>query len=133
VHYQAETGGFDATARRDNATLDNPAGARTRFRFQLDGPNAGDIFADAVDGEAPALKFFRTAEVTIAGREVLFLRHGMAGHKGVELSGVFDDAGPVWSAILSAGERHGLLRGGTRAYFSSVLESGWIAYPVTGI
>lgn len=133
VHYQAETGGYDVTVRRDNATLDNRAGTRTRFRFQLDGPNAGDIFADAVDGSAPGLKFFRTAEVTIAGRDVLVLRHGMAGHKGVEVSGAFDDADAVRSAILTAGERHGLRRGGTRAYFSSVVESGWIGYPLPGI
>jgi vanillate/3-O-methylgallate O-demethylase len=133
VHYQAKTGGFDVTVRRDNATLDNPAGRRARFRFQLDGPAAGDVFAAAAGGTVPELKFFRTAQVTIAGRDVLVLRHGMAGHKGVELSGPFDDADAVRSAILAAGERHGLLRGGTRAYFSSVIESGWIGYPVPGI
>jgi glycine cleavage system aminomethyltransferase T len=87
VHYLAETGGFDVTISRDNATPDNLAGGRARYRFQLDGPNASGIFTAAVDGTAPELKFFRTAEVTIAGRQVLVLRHGMAGHKGVELSG----------------------------------------------
>jgi vanillate/3-O-methylgallate O-demethylase len=133
VHYQAETGGFDVTVRRDHATLDNPGGTRTRFRFQLDGPNAAGVFADAAGGAAPELKFFRTAEVTIAGRDVLVLRHGMAGHQGVELSGAFADGDAVLAALLGAGERHGLLRGGTRAYFSSVVESGWIGYPVPGI
>lgn len=43
---------------------------------------------------------------------------------GVELSGPFADADTVRSAILAAGERHGLLRGGTRASFSSVVETG---------
>jgi vanillate/3-O-methylgallate O-demethylase len=133
VHYQAETGGFDVVVRRDNATLDNPSGTRERFRFQLDGPNAGAIFGEVVDGAVPEMKFFHTAEVTIAGRDVLVLRHGMAGHKGVELSGAFADVEAVRSAILNVGARHGLVRGGTRAYFSSVLESGWIAYPVPGI
>ena len=133
VHYQAQAGGFDVTVRRDHATLDNPAGRRERFRFQLDGPKAGEIFAAAAGGTAPELKFFRTAGVTIAGRDVLVLRHGMAGHKGVELSGPSADADAVRSALLAAGERHGLLRGGTRAYFSSVIESGWIGYPLPGI
>ena len=57
----------------------------------------------------------------------------MAGHQGVELSGPSADADAVRAALLAAGERHGLLRGGTRAYFSSVIESGWIGYPLPGI
>jgi glycine cleavage system aminomethyltransferase T len=61
VHYQAQAGGYDVTVRRDNATLDNPAGRRARFRFQLDGPRAGDIFAAAAGGAVPELKFFRTS------------------------------------------------------------------------
>jgi vanillate/3-O-methylgallate O-demethylase len=133
VQYQAETGGYDVTVVRDAATLDNPGGRRTRYRFQLDGPHAAGIFADVVDGDAPEIPFFRTTEVTIRGKAVMVLRHGMAGHKGVELSGPIDDMDVVRSAILEAGLPHGLLRGGTRAYFSSVLESGWIAYPVPAI
>jgi glycine cleavage system aminomethyltransferase T len=133
VEYQASLGEFDVRVERDNATLDNASGRRTRFRLQLDGPNAGTILDQATEGGAPEIPFFNTATITIASREVLALRHGMAGHKGVELSGDFDDLEVVRSALLEVGARHGLLQGGTRAYFSSVLESGWIAYPVPAV
>lgn len=133
VHYHAEIGGYDVTVRRDHDTPTNPGGKRTHFRFGMDGPHAGAIFAEAVEGEAPAIKFFNTARVRIAGCDVLALRHGMAGHQGVELSGVYDDGPKVRAALLEIGARHGLKPGGSRAYFSSVVESGWIGYPLPAI
>ncbi|HWL47351.1 MAG TPA: aminomethyl transferase family protein [Sphingomonadaceae bacterium] len=133
VHYHAETGGYDVEVRRDHDTPTNPAGRRTNFRFGMDGPRAGAIFGEAVDGSAPSIKFFNTARVRIAGRDVLALRHGMAGHQGVELSGAYEDGPAVRAALMEAGARHGLKQGGTRAYFSSVVESGWIAYPLPAI
>jgi glycine cleavage system aminomethyltransferase T len=39
----------------------------------------------------------------------------------------------VRSVILKAGEKHGIRRGGTRAYFSTPLENAWMAYPVPAI
>ncbi|WP_033294680.1 aminomethyltransferase family protein [Amycolatopsis jejuensis] len=133
VHYHAETGGYDVSVVRDDQSTDNPTGRRVRFRFQLDGPNAGAIFAAAVDGEPPAIPFFRTAKVSIAGREVLVLRHGMAGYKGVELSGAFEDHDVVRSALIAAGEEYGLVPAGTQAYYSTPFSSGWMPYPVPGI
>ena len=69
----------------------------------------------------------------IAGCGVVALRHGMAGHKGVELSGPYDEMEIMRAALLHAGESHGLQRGGTQAYFSTPMESGWMAYPVPGV
>ncbi|MGR6924427.1 hypothetical protein ACU635_60115 [[Actinomadura] parvosata] len=133
VHYQAETGGYDVTIERDAPTPYNPRARRVRYRFQLDGPNAGRIFDDVVEGATPELAFFRTARVRIGGAEVLVLRHGMAGHQGVELSGPYEELDAVRSAILAAGEKYGLVQGGTQAYFSTIFESGWVAYPLPGI
>ncbi|WP_329064128.1 aminomethyl transferase family protein [Amycolatopsis sp. NBC_01480] len=133
VQYHAETGGYDVTVVRDNQTTDNPTGRRTKFRFQLDGPNAGKIFASAVDGEAPTIPFFRTAKVSIAGKEVLVLRHGMAGYQGVELSGAFADHDAVRDALLATGDQYGLVPCGTQAYYSTPMSSGWMPYPVPGI
>ncbi|WP_067902073.1 aminomethyltransferase family protein [Nocardia vaccinii] len=133
IEYQAKAGEWDVTLERDNNTSDNPTGKRTKFRFQLDGPNASAIFDEVVEGGAPEIKFFRVATVKIAGVEVLALRHGMAGHKGVELSGVYEEGERVRRAILEAGARHGLLQGGTKAYFSTLYESGWLAYPLPAI
>jgi vanillate/3-O-methylgallate O-demethylase len=133
VHYQADTGDFDVTVTRDDQSTINPTGRRTKYRFQLDGPNAGRIFAKAVEGEAPTIPFFRVAQVSIAGCNVTVLRHGMSGHQGVELSGPYDDEETVRNALLEAGKDDGLLPVGTQAYFSTPLSSAWMAYPVPGI
>lgn len=132
VHFQAESGGHAVTVERDPPTSLNPNG-RVRFRFGLDGPRAEDIFQEVVEGEAPEIPFFRTARVRIAGCDVIALRHGMAGHKGVELAGPYAKGDDVRNAILAAGEKYGIRAGGQLAYFSTVGESGWMAYPVPAI
>lgn len=133
VHFLADSEGYDVTVVRDNNTADNPTGTRKQFRFGMDGPYAGQIFAEVVKGEAPDIPFFCTAKVVIAGCEVLALRHGMAGHKGVELSGPYEMGNGVRDAILAAGKKYGMRRGGSRTYFSASIESGWIGYPLPAI
>jgi len=133
VHFHAETGGYDVTVTRDNHSTANPTGRRVKYRFQLDGPTAGQIFADAVDGPAPVIGFFRTARVKISGCEVLVLRHGMAGHQGVELSGHYEDEATVRASLIKAGKPHGLVPAGTQAYFSTPMVSAWMAYPLPAI
>jgi vanillate/3-O-methylgallate O-demethylase len=133
VEYQAQATGANVTIERDNNTSDNPAGRRRKFRFQLDGPAAGEIFAEVTEGDTPVIKFFHTARVTIAGVEVLVLRHGMAGHAGVEISGPYEHGEAVRAAILEAGAKHGLRQGGTKAYFSTLYEQAWVAYPLPAV
>ncbi|MCV9999300.1 aminomethyl transferase family protein [Pararhizobium sp. YC-54] len=133
VQYTAERGNYNVTIERDDPTPYNPKGKRWFYRFQLEGPNAGHIFQDVVEGGAPEIAFFRTAKVKIAGCEVLVLRHGMAGHLGAELSGPYEDMGKVRSAFLAAGEKYGLKQGGTKTYFSTIFEFGWMPYPLPGI
>jgi vanillate/3-O-methylgallate O-demethylase len=133
VEYCAESGNYNVTVERDLNTSDNPTGRRVKFRYQLDGPNAAQIFREVVEGDAPEIPFFRTARIRIMGCDVLALRHGMAGHFGVELSGAYDEGDKVRAAILEAGAAHGLRQGGSRAYFSAKAESGWIPYPLPAI
>jgi glycine cleavage system aminomethyltransferase T len=133
VQYQAEVGKYDVTIERDLPTPFNPKGKRINYRFQLEGPNAGKIFNELVDGGAPEIAFFRTARVKIRGHEVLVLRHGMAGHMGAELSGPYDEMSAVRAAIVEVGSKHGLLQGGTKTYFSTIFEFGWMPYPLPGI
>ena len=135
VHYNAETGGHDVRVTRDLHTAENPGGpeGRTNFRFGMDGPNAETIFQQAVEGAAPEIPFFHTAMVRIAGVEVMALRHGMAGHKGVELSGPYADGPRVRDALFAVGAQHGLRAAGRLAYFSSPSEGGWWAYPLPAI
>lgn len=133
VRFNVATSGLDVTAEVDEATPDNPSGRRINFRFGMDGPNAGQIFNAVCEGGAPELKFFRTAKVHIAGVECMALRHGMAGHAGVELSGPYDDRETVLNALLAAGAPFGVKRGGSKAYFSAQYESGWIPHPLPAI
>lgn len=133
VQYQAETGGYDVSIERDDPTPFNPKGKRINYRFQLEGPNAGKIFNEVVDGGAPEIAFFRTARVKIRGHNVLVLRHGMAGHMGAELSGPYDEMNAVRSAIVEVGKKYGLTLGGTRTYFSTIFEFGWMPYPLPAI
>jgi vanillate/3-O-methylgallate O-demethylase len=133
VHYNAEAGGYDVSIVRDAPSNIDPSPHRTNYRFQLDGPSAEEIFSKAVDGDAPDIPFFRTARVTIKGHPVLVLRHGMAGHKGVELSGPFADEDRVRNALLEAGQEYGLKPAGTVTYFTTPLSDAWMAYPVPAI
>ena len=132
VHFNAETGGYDVKVTRDYQTSENTTG-RTNFRFGMDGPNAEAIFQSVVEGEPPDIPFFRTAKVRIAGCDVMALRHGMAGHKGVELSGPYAQGAKVRAALLEAGKKHGLVQAGRLAYFSTPSEGGWLAYPLSAL
>lgn len=133
VQYQAEIGGYKVSIGRDDPTPLNPKGKRINYRFQLEGPNAGEIFNELVDGGAPTIAFFRTARVKIRGHDVLVLRHGMAGHMGAELSGPYEEMDAVRSVIIEVGKKHGLKQGGTKTYFSTIFEFGWMAYPLPAI
>lgn len=132
VHFNAVTGGYDVTVERDYQTSESTT-SRTNFRFGMDGPNAEAIFHSVVEGMAPDIPFFRTARVRIAGCDVTALRHGMAGHKGVELSGPYADGPKVRAALLQAGKKHGLVQAGRLAYFSTPSEGGWLAYPLPAL
>lgn len=133
VRFHGESGNFKVDMQFDTTTPYNPTGKRTKYRFQLEGPNARAILDEIIEGAWPDIKFFHTAYVKIVGCTVLLLRHGMAGHGGAEISGPYEDMEKVRSAILKAGENHGLRQAGTRAYFSATLEDGWIPYPLPGI
>lgn len=133
VEFNARTGDYDVQITRDHHTAGNPSGTRLKFRFGMDGPQAGKIFAEVIEGALPEIRFFGTATVRIAGCEVMALRHGMAGHQGVELSGRFEDGPAVRAALLEVGRKYGLKPGGTLAYFSAVTESAWMASPFPAI
>lgn len=132
VQYNAEAGKYDVELVRDNPTRQNPKG-RTKYRFQLEGPSAELVLAEASETPVPDIPFFRLGHCKIAGCDVLALRHGVAGHKGVELSGPAAEGPRVRDALIAAGERHGLKQGGHKALFSALGEVGWVGYPTPAI
>ncbi len=128
VQFNAEVGGYNVTIERDP-----PARERTMYHLQLEGPNARHVFADAIEGRMPDIPFFRMAKVEIAGCGVYALRHGMAGHLGVELSGPFAEIGRVRAKLLEVGAKHGIRQSGTKAQYSVLGESGWLGYLMPAI
>ena len=84
-------------------------------------------------GTPPELKFFNMTTVTIAGKTVRALRHGMVGQPGWELFGPWEDEQAGARGDLAAGEEFGLRQAGGRAYSSNTLESGWIPSPLPAV
>src|SRR5438552_12205534 len=81
----------------------------------------------------PEVKFFNMGHITIAGKAVRTLRHGMAGQPGFEVFGPYADGEAVRKAIVKAGEEFGLRQVGGRAYSANTLESGWIPSPLPAV
>jgi glycine cleavage system aminomethyltransferase T len=91
------------------------------------------VVEKALGGPPPELRFFHTTTVTIAGRTVGALRHGMVGQPGWELFGPWDDEEAVRESLVTAGEEFGLRLAGGRAYSSNTIESGWIPSPLPAV
>ncbi len=132
LQYQIETGDWDLEGeiqKRPVQTGDDP----TNFRFQVQGPEALNVMEEAVDDEIPELGFFNFGPATIDGVEVNLLRHGMAGAPGFEFWGDYADKQTVKSAILEAGEDHGIVRVGATAYQTPNIVLGWVPLVVPAI
>jgi vanillate/3-O-methylgallate O-demethylase len=134
--YQAQAGDYDLEIEVDPRSPSRPYGkavTRAYWRFQIQGPNAWPIIEKLNGGPVEQLKFFRMAEMSIAGDTVRTLRHGMAGAPGLEIFGPYETYDKIRGAILEAGEEFGMEAVGARAYASNTLESGWIPSPLPAI
>jgi glycine cleavage system aminomethyltransferase T len=127
-------GRSDVTVTYDERTAVRPDPENRRhYRFQIQGPNAANVIADATGKPAPKLKFFNMCWMEIGGKQVRALRHGMAGQPGYELFGPWADGPAVHDALVAAGKAHGLTLVGGRTYSSNTLESGWIPSPLPAV
>lgn len=128
----AEAAGRDVHHRLE-ANSHMRQGPPTFYRYQLQGPSANEVMEKLFGGPPPEIKFFHIGDVTIAGRSVKALRHGMAGQPGFEFFGPWQDNEVVLEAILGAGKEFGIRRVGAKAYSSTPLESGWVPTPFPAI
>lgn len=133
VEYHASTGKWNVQVERDERTAMRSDGLRKSYRFQIQGPNAMKVMEKVLGTTPPELKFFNMTWMTIAGKQVRALRHGMAGQPGFELFGPWADGEAVRIALVEAGAEFGLRQVGGRAYSSNTLESGWIPSPLPAI
>jgi vanillate/3-O-methylgallate O-demethylase len=136
IQFQAQTGGYDVEVIRDDRSPSHPRGravTRRHYRFQIQGPNAAKVLQKLNGGPLPDVKFFNMDAISIAGRRVRALRHGMAGAPGLEVWGPYAEGDEIREAILEAGREFGLVQVGSRAYASNTLESGWIPSPLPAV
>jgi vanillate/3-O-methylgallate O-demethylase len=132
VQYHCESGEYDASVERDERSAVNP-GNRKLYRYQIQGPDALKTLEKATGGPLPEIKFFNMGEITIAGRKVRALHHGMSGVPGLELFGPWEQGDEITAAIVEAGQEFGLRQVGSRVYATNTLESGWIPCPLPAV
>jgi len=136
VQFHGETGGWDVRLDRDDRSPSRPgpkAVVRRRYRYQIQGPNAPELLAKLNGGPVPEIKFFHMGEISLGGRKVRALRHGMSGEPGLEVWGPFEEGEEVRDVIVEAGKEFGLRQVGSRAYSTNTLESGWIPSPLPAV
>src|SRR5690625_3197347 len=135
--FHGETGGYsnlDVTVDRRSPT--RPYGdpvSPLYYRFEIPGSKACDVIAKVNGGPVEKIRICAMSTMTIAGKEVRTLRHGMAGAPGLKIWGPYADYKAVRDAILEAGQEFGIVPVGSRAYPSNTLESGWIPSPLPAI
>ena len=132
LDYHADVGDYDVSAEmrpRPVSTDDDPK----YFRFQLQGPNAIEVTEHVVDGTLPEIEFFNFEEVSVGGTGVNLLRHGMAGERGYELFGPYEEGEEVKQLILESGDEYDIRRVGAQAYQTPTLVLGWIPLPVPAV
>jgi glycine cleavage system aminomethyltransferase T len=132
VQYNLEKGGYDAKTVRDERSAVNQ-GRRRVYRYQIQGPNALKTMEKVIGTSVPDIKFFNMGAVTIAGKTVRALRHGMVGQPGWEMFGPWEEGEAVRDAIVAAGEEFGIRQVGARTYPTSTIESGWIPSPLPAV
>jgi vanillate/3-O-methylgallate O-demethylase len=136
IRFHAATGGHDVEIVEDDRSPGNPKGKavnRISYRFQIQGPNAWQVIEKLNGGPPPEIKFFHMDAITIKGRKVRALRHGMAGAPGLEIWGPYEEREEIREAIVEAGRDSGLHQVGARAYATNTLESGWIPSPLPAV
>jgi len=109
-----------------DAALDD-ASLRTSL-VAVQGPRAAELLTPLTDVDLTSLKYYAIAEGHACGKPVLIARTGYTGEDGFELFIDWEDALPVWDALLEAGQRFGILPCGLGARDTLRLEAGMPLY-----
>jgi len=132
LEYNAAVGKYDVSVQWDERSVTNSKPRKT-FRYQIQGPHAWRLIEKLNGKVFGKLRLFQTTSIKIAGREYPFLKHGMGGAPGGEVSGPHEHGAEVKAVILEAGQEFGIQQVGGRAYGSTVVDSGWIPCPLPAL
>lgn len=94
----------------------------------LQGPKAQEILAPLASIELDPIGFYEFDQGQVAGVPGVISRTGYTGEDGFELYVPVERTAAVWSALLVAGEPHGLVPAGLGARDSLRLEMGYALY-----
>lgn len=94
------------------------------------GPRARDVLASLTtdDVSHEGLRYFRAKRIRIAGAAALALRVSYVGELGWELYLSADNGLYVWDRLWEAGQAHGIVAGGRRAFNALRLEKGYRSF-----
>ena len=109
-----------------DAAIDD-ASLRTSL-VAIQGPRAAEVLAPLTDVDLSALKYYAIAEGHACGKSALIARTGYTGEDGFELFLDWEDAVPVWDALLDAGQPFEILPCGLGARDTLRLEAGMPLY-----
>jgi sarcosine oxidase subunit alpha len=101
-------------------------------QMSIAGPKAREVLAAAVDGLKlgnDQLPFMGVGAGRVAGVPVTVYRISFSGELAYEISAPAGDTEAVWSAILEAGEPHGIAPYGVEALSVLRVEKGHVAGP----
>ncbi|MEI9885858.1 MAG: aminomethyltransferase family protein [Rhizomicrobium sp.] len=136
IQFHAQTGGYKVDIVKDDRSPSRRWASpvtRINYRYQIQGPNAEKVITKLNGGPFADIKFFHMDSITIKGRKVRALRHGMSGEPGLEIWGPYAEGDEIKEAILEAGREFGIVPVGARAYATNTLESGWIPSPLPAV
>ncbi|MGJ8524733.1 Dimethylglycine oxidase [Halomonadaceae bacterium LMG 33818] len=94
------------------------------------GPHARDVLGKLTrdDISHTGLKYFRAAEIEVAGVKVLALRVSYVGELGWELYCTADNGLYLWDQLWAAGQPFNIIAAGRRAFNSLRLEKGYRSF-----
>ncbi|MFD7811547.1 aminomethyl transferase family protein [Streptomyces sp. NPDC059785] len=95
-----------------------------RFIFGVQGPHSLRVLETATGENLRDIGFSRGRPTQVAGIPLAIMRTGISGELGYELHGATDDAEAVWTAVLAAGEEHGIHQLGFRSQPVQHIEAG---------
>ena len=121
---EPQHGWLDAASEGLNVTIEDLT--ERICALSLQGPCSRDVLSGAVGRDMADLPFFGRADVTIGGVPVSISRTGYSGDLGYELWLPFEEALPVWDALIKAGESYTLRVAGMEALDVARLEAGLI-------
>lgn len=121
---EPQHGWLEAASEGLNVTIEDMT--EKLCALSLQGPHARDVLSAAVGRDMSDLPFFGRADVTIGGTAVGISRTGYSGDLGYELWMPFDEALPVWDALIKSGEDYTLRVAGMEALDVARLEAGLI-------